>query len=104
MVRGQSFQMNGGGNRELLGSIVFANPIKNATTGEWTFGKAEATFVFDINGGGNATFEYNEETLVKARNLLSDNSAAKQLWQVGSGTGGKGGASVSGMMNWIEVH
>ncbi|WP_348730383.1 pilus assembly PilX N-terminal domain-containing protein [Rheinheimera texasensis] len=104
VVRGQSFQMNGGGNRELLGSIVFANPIKDATTGEWAFGKAEATFVFDINGGGNATFEYNEDTLVKARNLLSDNSAAKQLWQVGSGTGGKGGAAISSMMNWVEVH
>ncbi len=104
VVRGQSFQMNGGGNRELLGSIVFANPIKDATTGEWAFGKAEATFVFDINGGGNATFEYNEDTLVKARNLLSDNSEAKQLWQVGSGTGGKGGAAISSMMNWVEVH
>lgn len=104
VVRGQSFQMNGGGNRELLGSIVFANPIKNTTTGEWAFGKAEATFVFDINGGGNATFEYNEDALVKARSLLSDNSVAKQLWQVGSGTGGSAGASISSMMNWIEIH
>lgn len=104
VVRGQSFQMNGGGNRNLLGSIVFANPIKNATTGEWAFGKAEATFVFDINGGGNATFEYNEETLVNARKLLSDTSVAKQLWQVGSGTGGGAGTTHSGMLNWTEVH
>lgn len=104
VVRGQSFQMNGGGNRELLGSIVFANPIKNASTGEWSFGQAEATFVFDINGGGNALFEYNEATLVKARELLSDASVAKQLWQVGSGTGGGAAAAASAMMNWGEVH
>ena len=94
--------MNGGGNRNLLGSIVFANPLQNATTGEWAFGKAEATFVFDINGGGNATFEYNEETLVNARKLLSENSVAKQLWQVGSGTGTGSGANSSGVMNWTE--
>lgn len=104
VVRGQSFQMNGGGSRELLGSIVFANPIKDASTGEWSFGQAEATFVFDINGGGNALFEYNEDTLVKARDLLSDDSVAKQLWQVGSGSGGGSSAAASAMLNWGEVH
>ena len=47
-------------------------------------------------------FEYNEETLVNARKLLSENSVAKQLWQVGSGTGTGSGANSSGVMNWTE--
>ena len=103
VVRGQSFQMNGGGNRDLKGSIVFANPIKDATTGEWSFGEAEATFVFDINGGGNATFQYDIDALTKARDLLKDDGAAKQMWQLQSSPGGSGNANASSMSAWSEV-
>lgn len=103
VVRGQTFQMNGGGNRNLKGSIVFANPKKDAATGKWSFGEAEATFVFDINGGGNATFEYDLDALTKARDLLKDSGKAKELWQLDGGAGGSGGAVASTMSLWSEI-
>ncbi|WP_333796994.1 pilus assembly PilX family protein [Rheinheimera sp.] len=103
VVRGQSFQMNGGGNRDLKGSIVFANPKKDAVTGQWSFGEAEATFVFDINGGGNATFQYDLDALTKARDLLKDDGKAKQMWQLQSGPGASGSGTASSMSLWSEV-
>jgi Tfp pilus assembly protein PilX len=98
IVTGQSFVMKGGGNRDARGAVVFANPIKSAG-GDWSFGQAEATFEFDINGGGNATFTYDAEVLKKARDLLSDNNVAKELWQV-NGTASGGTASKGKVLNW----
>lgn len=102
VVRGQTFEMNGGGTRNVTGSIVFANPQKDSETGEWSFGEAEATFTFDINGGGNATFKHDNKALSAARDLLANDSLAKQLWQTGSGTG-KTTAQVSRMMSFQEL-
>jgi hypothetical protein len=98
IVTGQSFAMKGGGNRDARGAVVFANPIKSAA-GDWSFGQAEATFEFDINGGGNATFTYDAEVLKKARDLLSDKNIAKELWQV-NGTASGGTASKGKVLNW----
>jgi hypothetical protein len=98
IVTGQSFTMKGGGNRDARGAVVFANPIKS-TSGDWSFGQAEAIFEFDINGGGNATFTYDADVLKKARDLLDDKNIAKELWQVnGSGSGGP--ASKGKVLNW----
>lgn len=103
VVRGQTFQMNGGGNRDLLGSIVFANPIKDINTGEWSFGEAEATFVFDINGGGNATFEYNTDALVKAKSLLKKDGVAANMWQIGAEQQSGSASQSSAIMDWTDV-
>lgn len=81
IVTGQSFVMKGGGSRDLLGALVFANPILN-TNSEWSFGQAEATFEFDISGGGNAVFKYDTQVLKKAWTILGDSNIAKTLWQV----------------------
>lgn len=103
VVRGQTFQMNGGGNRDLLGSIVFANPIKDINTGEWSFGEAQATFVFDINGGGNATFEYNTDALVKAKSLLKKDGVAANMWQIGAEQQSGSASQSSAIMDWTDV-
>jgi hypothetical protein len=100
VVTGQSFMMKGGGNRDARGAVVFANPIKSGDS--WSFGQAEATFEFDINGGGNATFTYDAAVLKKARDLLADNNIAKELWQVnGSGSGGSGAKGK--VVNWATT-
>lgn len=98
VVTGQSFTMKGGGHRDTRGAVVFANPIKSAS-GDWSFGQAEATFEFDINGGGNATFTYDADVLKKARDLLSDKNVAKELWQV-NGSGSGGNTSKGKVLNW----
>ncbi|MCL1038490.1 pilus assembly PilX N-terminal domain-containing protein [Shewanella submarina] len=80
VVTGQSFSLSGGGSKDARGSIVFANPIQIGDS--WAFGEAEATFEFDVSGGGNATFTYDEQVLSTARDLLSETNIAKELWQV----------------------
>lgn len=96
VVTGQSFSLKGGGNKDGRGAIVFANPIKTGDT--WAFGEAEATFEFDVSGGGNATFTYDEEVLSTARMLLSDDNVAKELWQVAGSS--SGATSKSKVTNW----
>lgn len=99
IVTGQSFVMKGGGSRDMLGALVFANPILNEKS-EWSFGQAEATFEFDVSGGGNASFTHDQEALKKARALLGDKNIAKTLWQVNQTA--TGGASPSKMYAWSE--
>ncbi|QSX33302.1 hypothetical protein JYB87_16495 [Shewanella avicenniae] len=96
VVTGQSFSISGGGSRDVTGAIVFANPIM--TDSVWSFGEAEATFEFDVSGGGNATFTYDEQVLNAARNLLSDDNVAKDLWQLEGST--SNASSKSKVANW----
>lgn len=104
IVTGQTFTISGGGNGGVLGgAVVFANPIQDAGTGEWSFGQAEATFIFDVDGGGKATFRYDKESLETARDLLSENGTAQQMWQLDS-SAGSSVATPSRMSAWSEVH
>lgn len=104
IVTGQTFTISGGGNGGVLGgAVVFANPLQDADTGEWSFGKAEATFVFDVDGGGKATFRYDKESLETARDLLSENGVAQQMWQLDS-SAGSSAATPSSMSAWSEVY
>jgi len=96
VVTGQSFLMKGGGTKDGRGAIVFANPIKTGDT--WAFGTAEATFEFDVDGGGNATFTYDKQVLSDARALLKDTNVAKDLWQIDASA--SGGATTSKVSNW----
>ncbi|QYJ78171.1 pilus assembly PilX family protein [Shewanella acanthi] len=100
VVTGQSFTLNGGGsnNNNVIGAIVFANPVK--TGDSWSFGEANATFDFTFNGGGNGktAFTYDKQALSNAWALLSDGNAAKTLWQVDSSS--SGAASKSKVTNW----
>lgn len=98
VVTGQSFTLKGGGNKDSRGAIVFANPIKTGDT--WSFGQAEATFEFDVSGGGNATFTYDADELRKARDLLSDGNAAKNLWQVNGSNSDGTSTSKSKVTHW----
>ncbi|QDF65912.1 hypothetical protein FJQ87_03790 [Shewanella sp. SNU WT4] len=98
IVTGESFQLNGGGNHEVNGAIVFANPVQSSS-GEWSFGEADASFELDINGGGNTSFTYDADALKKARDLLSDNNIAKDMWQIDD-SGSDGTASKGKVMNW----
>lgn len=99
IVTGQSFVMKGGGNKDMLGALVFANPILNSDS-EWAFGKAEATFEFDVSGGGNASFTYDSQVLKKAWTILGDSNIAKTLWQVEESVSGS--SSESRMYGWNE--
>jgi Tfp pilus assembly protein PilX len=99
IVTGQSFVMKGGGNKDMLGALVFANPILNSDS-EWSFGRAEATFEFDVSGGGNASFTYDSQVLKKAWTILGDSNIAKTLWQVEESVSGS--ASESKMYGWNE--
>jgi Tfp pilus assembly protein PilX len=104
IVTGQTFTISGGGNGGVLGgAVVFANPLQDANTGEWSFGQAEATFVFDVDGGGKATFRYDKESLETARDLLSENGVAQQMWQLDS-SAGSSAATPSSMSSWSEVY
>jgi len=99
IVTGSSFTVSGGGQGGILGSIVFANPVNRGTEAEpdWAFGAANATFNFDVVGGGNAEFAYSAEALQMAQRLLND--SARQMWVPNNG----GGQEPSKLLNWREI-
>lgn len=97
IVTGTRFTVTGGGTGGVFGgSIVFANPVNRGTDAspDWAFGDANASFEFDVTGGGTADFRHNEEALQMARGLLSPQ--AQKLW-VPSRT------SKGGLTKWAEV-
>jgi len=97
IVTGTSFTVTGGGAGGVFGgSVVFANPINlgTADSPDWAFGAANASFEFDVTGGGTADFTYSEEALQMAQGLL--NESAREMWV-------PVGGSSSGMSNWREV-
>ncbi len=105
IVTGQSVLFKGLGSSKMKGSIVFANPINTGTTAEpkWSFGEAEATFEFDLDGGGNADIRYDKNSLLKAHTLLKQDSAAAQMWKVKSSAEATATAAPSAMLQWSEV-
>jgi len=104
IVTGQTFTISGGGSGGVLGgAVVFANPVQDAVTGEWTFGQAEATFVFDVDGGGNAVFRYDLDSIKMAMDLLDDGGTAKSMWNLDSSEGGSA-TKTSSMSGWQELY
>ena len=99
VVTGTSFELSGGGNKEMVGSIVFANPVQDES-GDWTFGGVEAVFDFDVSGGA-AQFVYDKEALQTAHRLLNEN--AQSLWNM-ENEAGEGGARSSRMFAWGEYN
>ena len=77
IVLGGKFEINGGGNGGLEGSIYIADIDRSKNPWELTSGNGS---VFDVSGGGTADYNWNCASLWNSRALLSE--AAKAMWSM----------------------
>ena len=97
IVTGNTFEVDGTGG--MRGAVVFANPVQNASTGEWSFGDTTSQFNIDVDGGGRAEFAFDAAALNSARALL-EGTAAYDAW---TNTDGTPRWQPSKLTNWAQV-
>ena len=96
IVLGGTFSISGGGNGGVNGSIYVADV--NTSSNPWEFGNSALTFT---NGGGNATYEFDCDSLVSARNYL--NSTAQSMWSMDNNCNSTGSGSGGGSSNKVTI-
>jgi hypothetical protein len=89
IVTGNAFQISGGGNNGITGSLIVANPVKIDNPGGddcYQFGESFFDLDVDVDGGGNAAIEYDQAKLDAAAALLTNvgiDSWQAESWQEG---------------------